>query len=287
MSILSRLSRLRGAIPTKDGGGEEIHAASGAHAQGGVGEEEGLAPGRDSRLMLKLSGHHFPAETASLVNNIISIAVSENSPRPLDQKPWRSVGEVHRSYRERTRGTVERAKEPGTSHVTVRQEPTTTHRAPFYSGGRIASQKINLLENGRSRRRRTTAEEDREEARAEETWELPSPPRQDAQASVAPNSVLVDNLDYSAYCLDTGGYRQSLLKDLRRLLREEHLTCVLMTKPEDARLAGEGAILLKTVFMAGVAALTTNSDGIFPEISREERGDTVSFRMVLNPKQRG
>lgn len=270
MSILSRLSRLRGAIPTKDGGGEEIHAASGAaHAQ-----EEGVV-GRDSRLMLKLSGHHFPAETASHVNNIISIAESENS--PLDQKPWRSVGEVHRSYRERTRGTLERAaREPGTI--------TTTHRAPFYSGGRIASQL--KLENGRSRRRRTT-EEDREEARAEETWELPSPPRQDAQAYVAPNSVLVDNLDYSAYCLDTGGYRQSLLKDLRRLLREEHLTCVLMTKPEDARLAGEGSILLKTVFMAGVAALTTNSDGIFPEISREERGDTVSFRMVLHPRQRG
>ena len=282
MSILSRLARLRGA--TIEAGGLQLSGAGDDEAGAGqeVEEEEEEMEAEEAgpaRLVLNLGSLARPGEeTYHVKNDQILGKFSDHDRVPRRHPPpWRSVGEVHRSYRERARGPVEKVRSKMKSDpLAVSVQP-----APFYSGGRIATVYNKVQEAGHSRRRRAP-----EEMLEEESWELPSPPKQQSQPYVAPTSALVEHLDYGAYCLDVGGYRQNLLNDLRRLLRDENLTVTLVTKPEGVGSPGEGAILLKTVFMAGIGVLTTNFDGIYPEISREERGGTISFRMVLHPRQR-
>lgn len=195
----------------------------------------------------------------------------------------KSVGEVHRSYRERSRAGQSQPKSR------TRQQGIVSQKVPFYSGGKLKPQpqpqpqrqhhhhsqsltSFDGSDGGDIDQHFQSIQTDR--ISEEMQWQ------HDAESS---ECVVIDRLCYSTYCANLC-HRQDVEARCRRTLANGK-SLVLRTNVIELASQREGIMCLKTIFMS-ISNLTTNFDGIIPQIETFNLDIGVIHEMKIFPRIR-
>lgn len=190
-------------------------------------------------------------------------AKEAGSPKPILIK---SVGEVHRQYRER--GKTQQPRQPQRSQSSTNRP---AQRPPFVCGGKLKDKETEtesqqsigsptLHQRGLLNQAPVYEEGDGNYSMLGEDSEY-------SNAAATVSVVVIGDLCYSSFCTNFE-LRQAVEVQCRKCLSEGR-SLLLQTELLDPDSHREGQIVLKTLFMA-ISHLTTSTDGIFPVIHQRE-----------------
>jgi len=254
--------------------------------------DSGLATPSDESSPIEFSRNISDPHFSSLIDAIYN--QREDTKTMSSKIMFRSVGEIHKQYRERVRGNLKysglHSVKPSSS---VREPPKAP---PFVCGGRLKrehSDKFDseLLKNWSIRRKEIeedwTCGSGGYQGALEDESCVPSPSGKDTNFDDETDpSFLIDQLSYSTFCSNFES-RQKLEAECKLHLKQGRPVKLRTTSVhsivDDGQLR-EAQLVLRTFFM-DVSRFSKNFDGIFPEIStRELDGGFLVFEMVIYPR---
>jgi len=258
---------------------------------------ESLAIPSDESSHIEFSRNVSDPHFSSLIDAIYNKSAQREETKTLSPHRVimiRSVGEIHRQYRERDRGKLRNSGlHSGKPSSSVRNPPKPP---PFVCGGRLKrehhSDKLDSDHLKNCPNRRVEIDEDwtcesgvYQDSLEDESC-VPSPSGKDTGFDDETDPCfLIDKLSYSAFCANFEN-RQELEAECKLHLKQGQsvkLRTTSVNSIDDGQVR-EALLVLRTFFMS-VSRFSKNFDGIFPEITtRELDGGFLVFEMVVYPR---